>query len=181
MIVTKEQIASVLSAKKTVLTVDATQVVDVGNVVPLQRSTQHRASAYVVVLEARPVADPEGEWEVTVKRQGQPDRGRLLAADSSRGYTSNPARALRGEPEAVPEEYQAIVTSEATLAADHRWKKLERVLDRMTFDQRLFGCKRMAHTKRIQINRQLRDIAKDRDPVRASKTLRRLEERVYRA
>lgn len=53
---------------------------------------------------------------------------RLLHADSSRGYTSNPRQAMKGEPEAVGDEWLAAFSRRAAeTAARRRAERLERL------------------------------------------------------
>jgi hypothetical protein len=56
--------------------------------------------------------DGEG-WTVKVRAWTFEHESRLLAADSSRGYTKVPYLALTDEPEAVPDDYQDHLTMRA--------------------------------------------------------------------
>jgi hypothetical protein len=61
------------------------------------------------------------------------DRPRLLARDSTRGYTDDPGKALRHEPGAVPRDYANVLVSRA-----HRDQAAARQLQRSELGQNGF-------------------------------------------
>lgn len=87
----------------------------------------HRTKATILPVRTRVGHEPMGyakvigiqalnfEWHITVRDHELPYEPRLLAAYSPNGYVSEVSRALRDEPEAVPETYQERL---AWLASD---------------------------------------------------------------
>ena len=62
---------------------------------------------------------------------------RLLHQNSERGYTSDPHRALRGEPEAVPVEAQERIVAQARLRGRDRLRERGAALDALSPTARL--------------------------------------------
>lgn len=173
MVVGKEVVVEVLYGGLRSIPVADWPSAEPGAVVPLQSSATSRAACYISVIGV--VGD-----EVSFVLVGAPEKPRFLAQDSTRGYTSDPARALRGEPEPISEVWQAALTESAELKAEHAWNRIESRLSQLPFAMRLRLCLEVASYRGQRVGGEVYRIRRMKDQGRAMGMLKQLERRVHR-
>jgi hypothetical protein len=161
----------------------------VGAKVAVKVARNRRPTVIVQVTGCEP--DPEG-FTLTVRTIPLDHEPRLLAADSSRGYTRDPRLALQHEPEAVPEEFQDHLLMRA-LHRDTKRRREQSLAARrdrelLTVLERISLAKQAARENHVVIGTDIlllhRTMAEQRAGRRSeTAVLRRLEEierRAYR-
>lgn len=178
-IATKEEIAALMNGRVAELKRPPAELPPVGihEVVPLQLSPIKEATCYAFV-EAAEELEGVG-WVLKLRRVGKPDRPRMLAADSSRGYTSDPGRAMRAEPEAVPEASQVGITAAARQRYERRFEKEQREREKLPFEDRLDAVVLAARKRRWNVRSEVRAVKKTKERGKALVALRELERRVH--
>lgn len=116
-------------ALRELLTGDRTQLpvtdpAPVGSVIAAKVAPKRRPTCLLRVVDCQP--DPDGHT-LEVRVQPHEHQPRLLAADSSKGYTDKPYLALSGEPEAVEPDVQDQITVRAGLRHSKRVHERETV------------------------------------------------------
>jgi hypothetical protein len=161
----------------------------VGARVAIKVARNRRPTCIVQVTDCQP--DPEGHT-LTVKTIPLDHEPRLLAADSSRGYTRDPRLALQHEPEAVPEDYEDHLLMRAMHRDTKRRREqslaARRDRELLTVLERIDRAKRAARENHVVIGTDVlllhRTMAEQRAGRRSENAvLRRLEDierRAYR-
>lgn len=84
---------------------------------------------------------------------------RLLAAESDELYVTNPARALQGEPEAVTEYEQVLITARAGMVTEqwiaHEVSCRERDRELLSREDQLVRLQRAARLRSVDISREV--------------------------
>lgn len=134
-------------------------------------------------FDARHAATPV--WAIRFTLDTAPV-GRLLALRSDELYTSNPARALPGEPEAVDADTQKRITRDAGMTTD-QWRALEhagRDRDRalLSREDQLTRLQRSARLRSVDISREafaLRNMLSTATEESFARKVRKAEARVF--
>jgi hypothetical protein len=98
-----------------------------------------------------------GEPEVLMKlqklwRKTVPERPRLLHRESGRGYTTQPALAMQGEPEAVSPGDQRRITAEAHAKEADVSALVTAQRQQLTLEKRLQGVRDEAALRRVDLS-----------------------------
>jgi hypothetical protein len=117
------------------------------------------------------VASPEAFIDRVMRALKEHDKPRLLHRISERGYTSIPQEAMNGEPEAIPAEYQAQITSDAWAGFSSARRKHNEARRDYDLPKRLQRLQRDARVRHVDISNGLRVIERQ---------LERMEARVDR-
>jgi hypothetical protein len=146
----------------------------VGAKVAVKVARNRRPTVIVQVTDCQP--DPEG-FTLTVRTIPLDHEPRLLAADSSRGYTRDPRLALQHEPEAVPEEYGDHLLMRA-LHRDTKRRREQSLAARR--DRELLTVLERIDLARSAARENHVDIGTDLNLLRRSMTERRSENAIAR-
>lgn len=112
-----DHIGEVMRGERTTLPV--IDPAPIGSLIAIKRARNRRPTCLVSVTHCEP--DPDGHT-LTIRVAASEHEPRLLAADSSRGYTNDPRLSLKGEGEAVPQDVQDEITMHA-IARDARRRR----------------------------------------------------------
>lgn len=115
-----------------------------GKTYAIQQQAQRKAR-----LRGRALAErDETEWTITFTLAAD-ETVRLLAADSTRGYTDQSHRAMTGEPEAIPVECQQELTDHTrALNAERKRQRLAEMRDGFDAASCGFGSTMMTRRER---------------------------------